>query len=119
MVTQGIIAAATLAITLVYFGTMHGARGQTLGKMAGKLKVVNLDGTPITMSKGYLRAVCYSGPDVLHPIPLLIGFQAGYSIIAVVGGIYALVNIIMALADRNMQRALHDRLAGTRVIRIG
>ena len=34
-------------------------------------------------------------------------------------GAYGIVNIIMALVDRDKQRALHDRLAGTRVIRVG
>jgi uncharacterized RDD family membrane protein YckC len=119
LVMQGVVSLVGVAITLVYFGTMHGAKGQTLGKMAGKIKVVNLDGTPITMSKAYLRALCYSGPNILAPLPLLVGFPAGYGIIAGVGGVYAIVNIIMALVDRNMQRALHDRLAGTRVITIG
>ncbi len=108
-----VVTAWGVALGLVYFGTLHGAIGKTLGKMAGKIKVVNLDGTPITMSKGYLRAICYSGPNVLMPLALLVGYD---KILVYVGGAYFLANVIVALADRKMQRALHDRLAGTRVI---
>lgn len=114
-----VVTAWGVALGLVYFGTMHGAKGQTLGKMAGKIKVVNLDGTPITMSKAYLRALCYSGPNVLAPLVLLIGPQMGVKVLSYVGGAYFIVNVIMALADRNKQRALHDCMAGTRVITIG
>jgi uncharacterized RDD family membrane protein YckC len=119
MATLAIISLVGTALTLVYFGTMHGLnRGQSLGKMAGKIRVVNLDGTPITMSKSYLRAVWYSGPSILAPVPLFVGFQLGANLLTWISGIYQITNIIMALADSNMQRALHDRLAGTRVIKI-
>ena len=114
-----VVSAWTVVLGLVYFGTLHGAKGQTLGKMAGKIKVVNLDGTPITMSRAYLRALCYSGPNVLSPVAILVEARLGVRILGYVGGAYFLINIIMALADRNRQRALHDRLAGTRVITLG
>jgi len=113
-----VVSAWTVALGLVYFRTLHGAKGQTVGKLAGRIKVVNLDGTPITMSKGYLRALWYNGPNVLAPGALLVGPPLAVSIVGYVGGVYFLVNVIMAVVDRNMQRALHDRLAGTRVISI-
>jgi uncharacterized RDD family membrane protein YckC len=114
-----IVSVWSVALGLVYFGTLHGAKGKTLGKMAGKIKVVNLDGTPITMSKGYLRALCYSGPNLLSPVAILAGSQLGIKVLGYVGFAYFVVNVILALVDRNRQRALHDRLAGTRVIAIG
>jgi uncharacterized RDD family membrane protein YckC len=115
---QAVVSAWTVALGLVYFGTLHGALGKTLGKMAGNIKVVNLDGTPITMSKAYLRALCYTGPSCLSPAVILLGSQLCVMLLGYVGGAYTVVSIIMAVADRNMQRTLHDRLAGTRVIAV-
>ena len=119
LLMQAVVGLVDVVLSLVYFGTMDGARGQTLGKMAGKIKVVNLDGTPITMSKGYLRALCFAGPYVLAPLPLLIGLQTVSIVTNWIGSVYLLVSIILALADRTRQRALHDRLTGTRVIKVG
>jgi len=92
--------------------------------MAGRIKVVKLDGPPIKLPRAYWRAVCYVGPGALRPVPYLLGLSfgaatIGASIITLVSGTYRLVNVIMALADRDRQRALHDRLAGTRVIHVG
>jgi len=115
----GIVAVIQVVITIVYFGTLHGLRGQSLGKMAGKLKVVNLDGTPISMSKAYVRAAWYSGPSILTPFPIIFGVAMASGIVTLLVYVYFIVSAVMALLDRDKQRALHDRLAGTRVIRLG
>ncbi len=54
------ISLLTNTFTLLYFALMHGSRGQTVGKMAGKLVVVNLDGSPIGMRTAFARALAYS-----------------------------------------------------------
>ena len=121
---QGIASFLAVLIAIAYFGLMHGSKGQTLGKMAGKLKVVNMDGSDITMGKGFARAFLYLGPNLLQPLAMfVIGMTPGANpalgaaqFLALAAGIYLLANIILALVDRAMQRALHDRLAGTRVV---
>lgn len=104
-------------LTLCYFGLMHGLKGQTLGKMAGKTRVVNVDGTPISLKTGFLRALLYIGPGILLPfitlaVPNFFVIQA----FNLLNGGYLMANVICALVDGERQRALHDRLAGTRVV---
>ena len=71
-----------------------GWRGQTLGKMAVKIKVVNPDGSDISWGKAFGR--CFA--EILSGCTLSIGY-------------------IIAFWDAE-KRTLHDRLAGTRVIRL-
>jgi uncharacterized RDD family membrane protein YckC len=103
-------------IWLLYFGLMHGARGQTLGKSAGKLIVVNLDGSPITMGTAFLRALAYCGPGYLQPLAMLTLNQQLMFAANAIFGVYAIVNVIVALVDSAQQRSIHDRIAGTRVV---
>ncbi|MGD1000659.1 MAG: hypothetical protein ABSA67_08160 [Candidatus Brocadiia bacterium] len=56
---------------------------------------------------------------MLARLAILVLSKPSVSILSYVGFAYLLANIIVALADRNSQRALHDRLAGTRVITLG
>lgn len=78
-------------VPLAYSVLMHGTYGATLGKMAIGVKVVRPDGTPIT----YLRALGRALAEYLSSI-LLIGY-------------------IIAGFDEQ-KRALHDYIAGTRVV---
>ena len=101
---------------MCYYGIMHGIRGQTLGKMAGKIKVVNLDGSPITMGTAFARAIFYMGPQIIFPILALVGAVTLAGVLYWVVLSYGLANILVALFDRSRQRALHDRFVGTRVL---
>ena len=85
------------------FGTLLGAAygiifhwlwGQTLGKMALQIKVVSMDGGPLTFGQATGRYFA----TFLSAIILCIGF--------IMAGI------------RSDKRALHDLLAGTRVVRL-
>jgi uncharacterized RDD family membrane protein YckC len=138
-VGRGMLALLAAVVSIVYFGYLHAMRGQTLGKMTGKIVVVNLDGSPISTQTAFIRALAYAGPNLLSSLALLfIAFTvttppvagpvgpvgptgaAGTlwltSLIAMLVGAYGLANCLFALFDRNAQRALHDRIAGTRVI---
>lgn len=42
-----------------YYVFLHGAYGQTFGKMAMRIRVLNADGTPITYRKAFLRYLGY------------------------------------------------------------
>ena len=68
--------------------------GQTIGKMACRLKVVSAGGEPVSSSKAVLRAMAF----LLSVLPLGLGF-------------------IVQFGDRH-RRALHDRLAETRVVKV-
>jgi uncharacterized RDD family membrane protein YckC len=81
-----------LALTFGYPIFFYGKWGQTLGKMAMKIKVVTPEGGPITYGKAAVRVLS----EMLSGCILGIGY-------------------LMALWD-DEKRALHDRLAGTRVV---
>lgn len=80
-------------ISILYSAIFEGDSGSTLGKKALNIKVVDQDGYDITFKKSFLRAFCkYTLSEIL-----LIGY-------------------IMAFIDEN-GLALHDRIAGTWVIK--
>jgi uncharacterized RDD family membrane protein YckC len=110
----------TIVIGLAYFSLFHGLRGQTPGKMAGKIKVVNPDGTAISYPKALVRALFYDGPQLLAPLTFSFALQSPevVNVFNGVGIVYGIANVLFALFDRAQQRALHDRLAGTRVIKL-
>ena len=111
--------------TAAYYALLHGKYGQTLGKMAGKIKVVNTDGTPISMKTAFARIVYLHvatfGAAIITSVAVLLEFEGLFiaaTVINGIGGIYILASTIVALVDRDQQRAIHDRLAKTRVIQI-
>ncbi len=114
----GVVSLVSTAVQVIYFAQMHAARGQTVGKMAGKLRVVNLDGTPITLQTAYIRAFAYAGVGFLSGLALALNMPSMVAIVGFIVGGYAIANVLFALFDRGMQRALHDRIAGTRVIQL-
>jgi len=118
--TAGAIQLINSFVAVAYFTLMHGTRSQTLGKMAGKLKVVRMDGLPMDMTTAFIRALAYTGINLIPAI--LIFFSLSAIVTIGINGmivIYAFVNAIMALVDRANQRTLHDRIAGTRVVTAG
>jgi uncharacterized RDD family membrane protein YckC len=80
-------------ITFSYLASFTVAGGQTIGKMLMSLRVIGDDGRPIDAAGGTLRAAgC-----------MLVPLTLGLSYVPV-----------LVTSDH---RALHDRLAGTRVVR--
>jgi uncharacterized RDD family membrane protein YckC len=77
-----------------YYVYLHGAYGQTFGKMALRIKVVNEDGTPLDYRKSFLRWLGYFLCDLT--------FYIGY---------------LWAAFDHRKQ-GLHDKLCSTLVVRI-
>lgn len=78
----------------VYYVVLHALFGQTLGKMAVKVRVVRLDGGPISVGTSILRYIGYF-----------------------LSGVIFLIGYVMA-GLRHDKRALHDLIADTRVIRV-
>ncbi|MEU9890449.1 RDD family protein [Sphaerisporangium sp. NPDC051011] len=86
------------AVAALYFWWTHARWGQTLGKKICRIKVVTVDGEPLTSRQSALRAVFYAGQVM---IPYL--------------------GIPLALADQltiaaSEKRCLHDIVTGTVVI---
>jgi len=115
----GLFALFLAAVQFVYFGLTHAIRGQTLGKMAGKIVVVNLDGSPISASTAYIRALAFLGPNLLAALLLVVGLAPIAAVLDVISRLWILADAIVALVDRDQQRSLHDRIAGTRVVMKG
>ena len=94
-VFKGTVTAFMFVFGSVYYVALHTAFGQTLGKMAMKIRVVPLDGGRISAGAAILRYIGYF-----------------------VSGLIVGIGYLMA-GLRHDKRALHDLLAGTRVIRLG
>ncbi len=80
-------------LSLGYVSSFTVAGGQTIGKMLTGARIIGDDGRPVDVAGGVLRALGCA------LVPLTLGLSYGPVILT---------------SDR---RALHDRLAGTRVIR--
>ena len=82
-----------LTFPVFYYVYLHGKYGQTFGKMALKIKVVNEDGTPLDYRKAFLRWMGYFLCDLT--------FYIGY---------------LWAAFDPRKQ-GLHDKVCRTVVVR--
>jgi uncharacterized RDD family membrane protein YckC len=76
-------------------------RGQTIGKMLVGIQIVQMDGAPVDFKSGVLLRVW--APFALSLLPY-------------VGGAVQVVDALMIYGEE--RRCLHDRLAGTRVVRV-
>lgn len=93
-VASAVITAFNLYFLAAYYIVLHGATGQTLGKMAVGVRVVSLEGGEISYGVSFVRWVGY----FLSTFTFLLG--------------YLMVGV------RADKRALHDLVAGTRVVRV-
>ena len=82
-----------IILFITYFAFFHGSWGQTIGKMIFGLRVVTIDGQPLTFPRALVRTIVYA----LSAIPLFLGF--------------------FWVAFTRSKRSWHDFAAGTMVIR--
>lgn len=87
------VSAGSLTLLIGYFSVLHARSGQTLGKAAMRIRVVTRDGGRVPIVASVLRTFSYALSALL--------FGAGF---------------LLALFPSH--RALHDRIAGTRVVRV-
>ncbi|MCR8575524.1 RDD family protein [Streptomyces sp. Isolate_219] len=98
---QSTVSGVTLLVYLVYEGLMLSSRGQTVGKMAMKIRVAMLaDGSVPHGQPGWVRAAVYSLPEI---IPCC-------------GFIFWLINVLWCTWDKPYQQCLHDKAAKTVVV---
>jgi uncharacterized RDD family membrane protein YckC len=114
-----IIALPTVIAGLLYAGYdfyMHHYRnGQTLGKLVMKTRLVAPDGgkpDQITLLK---RAAIY--PGVTAVVGLLGFIDVFGNLLGLVVAVFTLVDGIFVFTDLPLRRALHDKWAGTLVIK--
>ena len=91
-VFNGTLVAFMFAFGSVYYVALHALFGQTVGKMVVRVRVVRTDGGGLAVGRSILRSVGY----LVSGATLLVGY--------VIAGL------------RRDKRALHDLLAGTRVV---
>lgn len=80
-------------LSLAYFVVFWATTGQTLGKMAMGIKVVGIDGTPISWGKAILRYIGY----IISGLVLALGF--------------------IWIAFDSQRQGWHDKIASTVVVR--
>jgi uncharacterized RDD family membrane protein YckC len=92
---------AGFVIFLVLHGYLLQTRGQTIGKMLLRIRIVRTDGSTATLAR--LAGLRYFANSVLALIP-------------VVGWLYGLADALMIF--RQSRKCLHDNLADTIVVRV-
>ncbi|MEV0604368.1 RDD family protein [Streptomyces sp. NPDC050315] len=101
---QTVVSGVTMLAYLIYEGLMLTTRGQTVGKMAMKIRVAMLENGAIpTARAGWVRAAVYTLPEI---IPCC-------------GPIFWLVNVLWCTWDKPYQQCLHDKAARTVVVSTG
>jgi uncharacterized RDD family membrane protein YckC len=91
---QALIAVTSAVVVLGYFTWFEGHEGRSLGKRALELRVVRIDGHPMTYREALLRNLVKLSPPIL-----------------------LLDTILMLLAFREDKQRVSDRIAGTIVVR--
>ena len=107
-------------LSLAYYVSLHFYYGQSLGKMAAKVKVLDDSETPLNLGQTILRYL----PQLI-PVMFTVSFStAGDNSAAVLWeplisgltSLFVLVDVVVCLAN-DKRRALHDFIAGTVVVR--
>lgn len=106
-------AVITTAINLGYFGYLESSRGQTLGKMALKLRVQTAAGGNPTLEQAVKRNIWLALP-IVGLVPILGGIVAG------LGELIAVIMIAVGISNDSItRRPWTDKYAETRVLKIG
>ena len=104
------------AIYLAYFALMESNNGQTVGKMALKLKTFGPDGVSKPTMEQAVRRNAYSALGILSIIPFVGWFFLGWA-----APLAAVIFIAITLNnDQPNHQGWHDKFAGgTRVLQVG
>ncbi|MFI9046736.1 RDD family protein [Streptomyces sp. NPDC053427] len=98
---QATVSGVTMLVYLLYEGLMLTRCGQTVGKMAMKIRVAMLaNGAVPAGQAGWIRAAVYTLPEI---VPCC-------------GFVFWLVNVLWCTWDKPYQQCLHDKAAKTVVV---
>jgi len=91
--------------------------GQTLGKRAMHLQVVNAHGEPISVSKSFIRYLVLSAPFFLNGLMLPITRTPQIVMYLLTGVVFGLgaITIYLVLFNRRTRQGVHDLAAGSYV----
>jgi uncharacterized RDD family membrane protein YckC len=109
-------------IALFYFGVMNSrvCNGQTLGKMAMRIKVVSRGATPLTLPASFSRAAILCLPYFLNGIPIDPELRHSWVLAAVltflIFGVGASI-VYLFIFNRRTRQSLHDLAVGSYVVR--
>ena len=106
---------------IAYYTLFHASLGQSIGKMALGIMVVDAQGRRPTHRVAAIRALVYEGVDLFSSVLLLAVTDPGMidaylAMTPMVSFSWYVADAIAALADPAEQKSIHDRLAGTRVV---
>lgn len=99
---QALVGVLTFALFFAYEGAMMSARGQTLGKMALRIRVARLADGGIPGAAGWGRAAVYVLPGMLSAV--------------LIGPLFWLLNVLWCTWDKPYRQCLHDKAAKTVVV---
>ena len=114
---DAVAAMVTAVIFFLYFGLTQSVNGQTLGKRLLGIRVVAADGSRAAAGPVFLRSAVLALPDVIGPLLVLIlgisvEIESGIDLAVAVFNLFDVCLIFGAA-----RLCLHDRIAGTRVVR--
>jgi uncharacterized RDD family membrane protein YckC len=91
----------------VYDYMLHSKDGQTFGKKAMKIRLVGVGGATPDSNALMKRAAVYPGVLALY----------GLSWFGWIAALFGLLVAILILVDKPLQQGLHDKIAGTLVVK--
>ena len=103
-----------------YFAVFWRFSGQTPGKMLFKMKIVDADGNTVSIYRATLRSVLLVTPAIT--IYLVVSVlthltsENMFFLLVILTSVVILLHFFMIILD-NKKRTLHDRIAGTCVIK--
>jgi uncharacterized RDD family membrane protein YckC len=109
--------AVGFAIALIYFGAMDSElfRGQTLGKRVVRIKVVTVNGVPLSVGASTLRATIFCVPYFLNGAFIDAGAITSWLLVFLVFGV-GLSIVYLLLFNRRTRQSLHDLAVGAYVV---
>jgi uncharacterized RDD family membrane protein YckC len=108
------------AIAMLYFGVCDSGirNGQTVGKVAMRIRVVSSSGTPLALPQAFARAAILLVPYFLIGIPFDLMAHLGLSVVLsllIFGTAFGLAYLL--LFNRATRQSLHDLAVGAYVVR--
>ncbi len=103
-------------LNVAYFTFMPFKSGKTLGKLVGREKIIRMDGGKMTFGQSLLRAIVFCLGSLFITCALFVGGLNSIALGELLGLAWLILDWAFIVGDPALRLALHDRIAGTRVI---